>query len=60
MLEDLGVNSTYLHLANGIQISLKIGRVKGMAELDSVKNILHSTKDLLKLFQELGLKKENI
>ena len=60
MLEDLRENSTYLHIGNGAELTVKIGRLNTNENLDIVKNILRVVKELLILFKELGLSKTNI
>ena len=60
MLEDLRENSTYLHIGNGAELTVKIGRLNTNENLDIVKNVLRVVKELLILFKELGLSKTNI
>ncbi len=60
LINNLREESTYLHIGNGAELTLKIGRVHTNDNLDVVKNVLRAMKELLILFKELGLSKNNI
>lgn len=58
-LESLTSFSTYLHLGNGAEFSIKVGRMDNSNDLDNLKNVLFAIKNVFLLFKEYGVKKNN-
>lgn len=59
-LDTLTHNSTYLHLGQGTEFSVKIGRAEKMSDMDVLKNALTAFKEIVRVFKQLDLGLENI
>ena len=59
-LGQLTDNCTYLHLGQGTEFSVKIGRSEKMADIDVLKNALSAFKEIVRVFKGLGLSLKNI
>lgn len=58
-LENLSSFSTYLHIGNGAEFSMKIARMENSKDLDNLKNVLFGIKNVFGLFKEYGVSKNN-
>lgn len=51
---------TYLHLGQGTEFSVKIGRAEKMTDIEVLKNALCAFKSIVRAFKDLGLGLKNI
>ena len=51
---------TYLHLGQGSEFSIKIGRAEKMSDIDILKNALSAFKEVVRVFKQLDLSLKNI
>ena len=59
-LSQLVDNVSYMHLGEGTELSIKVGRVEDMKELDILKNCLSCFKQLVTTLKQYGLTLKNI
>lgn len=59
-LDSLIKKTTYLHLGQGTEFSVKIGRAEKMSDIDVLKNALCAFKEIVRVFKELDLSLKNI
>lgn len=51
---------TYLHLGQGTEFSVKIGRAHNMSDIDVLKNALCAFKEIVRALKPLGLSLKNV
>lgn len=60
LLNTLTSKTTYMHLGQGTEFSVKIGRAEKMSDIDVLKNAVAAFKEIVRVFKQLDLSVSNI